>query len=80
MTDLTTRSRRWSCHPGMTYLDLGKEHRTVATAQQTPFDEVAAVALDGVEASWLDDAAKRAIRAKFETTLAARRQSVGASA
>ena len=49
--------------PGMTDLDLGKEYRSVATAQGMPFEEVAAVALDGIEASWLDDGDKRAMRA-----------------
>ena len=56
--------------PGMTDLDLGKEYRTVAEAQRLTFEEVAAVALDGVEASWLDDTDKRELRASFEATLA----------
>jgi adenosine deaminase len=56
--------------PGMTDLDLGKEYRTVAAAQGLSFDEIAAVALDGVEACWLDEADKRALRAEFEATLA----------
>ena len=59
--------------PGMTDLDLGKEYRTVAAAQRLSFDEVAAVALDGVEACWLDDAEKKALRADFEARLAALR-------
>ena len=66
--------------PGMTDLDLGKEYRTVAAAQRMSFDEIAAVALDGVEASWLDDAAKRAMRADFEATLAGLRPDTGAPA
>jgi adenosine deaminase len=56
--------------PGMTDLDLGVEYRTVAAAQGFDFDDVAAVALDGIEASWLDDADRRTLRAEFETTLA----------
>jgi adenosine deaminase len=56
--------------PGMTDLDLGKEYRTVAAAQRLTFDEIAAVALDGVAASWLDDGDKRAMRSDFEATLA----------
>jgi adenine deaminase len=64
--------------PGMTDLDLGKEYRTVAAAQRMSFDEIAAVALDGVAASWLDDAAKRAMRADFEATLAGLRPEYGA--
>jgi adenosine deaminase len=59
--------------PGMTDLDLGKEYRTVATAQRLSFDEVAAVALDGVEACWLGEADKRSMRAEFEASLAALR-------
>src|SRR6185437_17043522 len=52
--------------PGMTDLDLGKEYRTVAAAQRLSFDEVAAVAIDGVEASWLEGPEKAALRAEFE--------------
>jgi adenosine deaminase len=59
--------------PGMKDLDLGKEYRSVATAQGMTFDEIAAVALDGLEASWLDDTDKRAMRAAFETALASLR-------
>jgi adenosine deaminase len=59
--------------PAMTDLDLGKEYRTVAGALGMPFDEVAAVALDGVEASWLPDGEKRAMRSSFENELAALR-------
>src|SRR4029079_16002530 len=56
--------------PGMTDLDLGKEYRTVAAAQHVSFDEIAAVALDGVEASWLEDADKAALGTDFEARLA----------
>jgi adenosine deaminase len=56
--------------PGMTDLDLGVEYRTVAAAQHLSFDELAAVALDGVEASWLVDADKGTLRAEFEKRLA----------
>jgi adenosine deaminase len=56
--------------PGMTDLDLGKEYRTVATALALSFDEVAATALDGVEASWLADGEKRTLRDAFEKRLA----------
>jgi adenosine deaminase len=66
--------------PGMTDLDLGKEYRTVATALGLSFEEIAAVALDGIEASWLDDDAKRAMRADFESTLVGLRPAADASA
>jgi adenosine deaminase len=56
--------------PGMTNLDLGVEYRTVAAAQNLSFDELSAIALDGVEASWLDGVDKRELRAEFEARLA----------
>lgn len=56
--------------PGMTDLDLGKEYRTVAEAQGLSFDAIAAVALDGVEACWLDGPDKAALRVEFEARLA----------
>ena len=62
--------------PGMTDLDLGKEYRTVAAAQRLTFDEIAAVALDGVEACWLEGADKAALRAEFEARLAELRPDV----
>ena len=56
--------------PGMTDLDLGKEYRTLAAAQDLSFDEVAAAALDGVEACWLEGDEKAALHAEFEARLA----------
>jgi adenosine deaminase len=56
--------------PAMTDLDLGKEYRSVAEALEMSFGDMAQVALDGVEASWLDVADKRALRADFERELA----------
>jgi len=55
--------------PAMTDLDLGKEYRTVAEAQALDFDDLAAVALDGIEASWLDDVDGRALRMEFSQAL-----------
>ncbi len=55
--------------PGMTDLDLGKEYRTVASALDLGFDAIAAVALDGVEASWLDESEKRTMRAEFAAAI-----------
>jgi len=63
--------------PAMTDLDLGKEYRTVAAAQQMSFDEMARVALDGVEATWLDAAEKRSLRSSFERELDAMRVDQG---
>jgi adenosine deaminase len=56
--------------PAMTDLDLGREYRSVAEALQMPWEEVVAVALDGVEASWLSDGEKRGLRASFEREIA----------
>ncbi len=52
--------------PAMTGLDLGKEYRSVAEALDLSFEDMAAVALDGVEATWLDDDEKRGLRQVFE--------------
>ncbi|HEX2194660.1 MAG TPA: adenosine deaminase [Candidatus Limnocylindria bacterium] len=57
--------------PAMTDLDLGKEYRSVAEALHMPWREVTAVALDGVEASWLDEDEKRRVRGEFEAEIAA---------
>lgn len=56
--------------PAMTDLDLGKEYRSVASALGMSWDEVCAVALDGVEASWLDDGEKAHLRSEFEAAIA----------
>jgi adenine deaminase len=56
--------------PGMTDLDLGKEYRTVAAAQGLTFDQLAAIALDGVEACWLEGSDKAGLRSAFEARLA----------
>jgi adenosine deaminase len=50
----------------MADLDLGKEYRSVAEALDLSFEDMAAVALDGVEATWLDDGEKRTLRTEFE--------------
>ena len=57
--------------PGMTDLDLGREYRSVAAALDMPWSEMCAVALDGIEASWLDEGDKRSMRAAFEREIAA---------
>jgi adenosine deaminase len=55
--------------PAMTELDLGTEYRAVAAALGMDLEALAAVALDGVEASWLDEGDKRALRVTFEAAL-----------
>jgi adenosine deaminase len=57
--------------PAMTDLDLGREYRSVAEAQGMSWDEMVAVSLDGIEASWLDVGEKRTLRAAFEREIAA---------
>jgi adenosine deaminase len=57
--------------PAMTDLDLGREYRSVAAALGMGWDEMIAVAIDGVAATWLDDGEKRALRADFEREIAA---------
>jgi adenosine deaminase len=56
--------------PAMTDLDLGREYRSVAQALDLDFDAMAAVSLDGIAASWLDQADARAMRTDFERTIA----------
>jgi adenosine deaminase len=56
--------------PAMTDLDLGREYRSVAAALEMPWEETCAVALDGVEAAWLDPGEKAALRAAFEAEIA----------
>lgn len=55
--------------PAMTDLDLGKEYRSVAAAQGFDFDDLAAVALDSIEASWLDDVDRRFLHGEFSQAL-----------
>lgn len=57
--------------PAMTDLDLGKEYRSVAAALEMSWEETCAVALDGIEATWLDDGEQRALRRSFEAAIAA---------
>ena len=56
--------------PAMTDLDLGKEYRSVAAALEMPWGEVCAVALDGIEATWLDEGEKRDLRHSFVRAIA----------
>jgi len=56
--------------PAMTDLDLGKEYRSVAGALDLDLDTMAAVALDGIEASWLDEGDRRTLRSSFEAEIA----------
>jgi adenine deaminase len=57
--------------PAMTDLDLGREYRSVARELHMSWDEMVAVALDGVEATWLDPSEKRRMREEFAREIAA---------
>jgi adenosine deaminase len=50
--------------PALTDLDLGREYHSVAEAFGYGFEDMARIALDGVEASWLDGDDKRALAAR----------------
>jgi adenosine deaminase len=52
--------------PALTDLDLGQEYRSVMDAFGYGWPDMVAIALDGVEASWLDDDAKRELRGRIE--------------
>ena len=56
--------------PAMTDLDLGTEYRAVADAMGYTFEEMCAIAIEGIEATWLGDEEQRALRASFEREIA----------
>ena len=57
--------------PALTGLDLGYEYRSVAAAFGYGWDEMVAIALDGVEASWLDEVDKVPLRQRIQGAAAA---------
>jgi adenosine deaminase len=57
--------------PAMTDLDLGTEYRNVAAAMGYAFDDMCAIAVEGVDATWLDDSEKRTLRTSFEREIVA---------
>jgi len=52
--------------PALTDLDLGQEYRSVMAAFGYTFQDMVQIALDGVEATWLDDADKLALSRHVE--------------
>jgi adenosine deaminase len=56
--------------PALTDLDLGREYAAVADAYHWSFDEMVAVAHDGVDATWLDDDAKRTLHVEIDARAA----------
>jgi adenosine deaminase len=57
--------------PAMTGGDLGSEYRAVAEALEFSFEEMCQIAVEGIEATWLDDGERRALRTSFEREIAA---------
>jgi adenosine deaminase len=51
--------------PALTDLDLGYEYRSAMQAFGYDWDEMVAIAVDGVEASWLDETDKAALRQRI---------------
>ena len=56
--------------PALTDLDLAREYATCAAAWNWDFDQMVGIALDGVEATWLDDSDKRALSARIRAEAA----------
>jgi adenosine deaminase len=57
--------------PALSDLDLGIEVPLVAAAFGWGWDDMVAIALDGVEACWLDETDKAALRAKINAAATA---------
>jgi adenosine deaminase len=57
--------------PALTDLDLGYEYRSVAEAFGYGWDDMVAIALDGIEACWLDEADKTALRQRVRSVVVA---------
>jgi adenosine deaminase len=56
--------------PAMTGADLGSEYRGVAEALGYGFEEMCRIAVEGVEATWLDEGERGDLRRSFEETIA----------
>jgi adenosine deaminase len=52
--------------PALTDMDLGREYQSCMEAFDYRWPDMVEIALDGVEATWLDDAGKRALRQRIE--------------
>jgi adenosine deaminase len=57
--------------PALIDLDLGTEYRSVADAFGWGWQEMVAISLDGVEACWLDDTGKAAVRRRITSAATA---------
>jgi adenosine deaminase len=52
--------------PALTDLDLGREYHSCMEAFDYRWEDMVAIALDGVEATWLDETEKRELRVRVE--------------
>jgi adenosine deaminase len=52
--------------PALTDLDLGREYRSCMKAFGYQWADMVEIALDGVEATWLDESDKRDVRERVE--------------
>jgi adenosine deaminase len=52
--------------PALTDLDLGREYHSCMEAFDYRWEDMVAIALDGVEATWLDETDKRELRVRVE--------------
>jgi adenine deaminase len=52
--------------PALTDLDLGREYHSAMRAFDYSWDDMVQISLDGVEATWLDESAKRELTAKVQ--------------
>jgi adenosine deaminase len=52
--------------PALTDLDLGREYQSCMEAFDYRWPDMVEIALDGVEASWLDDSGKAELRGRIE--------------
>lgn len=57
--------------PAMTNADLGTEYRELAAAQGLSFADMCEVAVESIEATWLDEPDRRRLREAFEGEIAA---------
>jgi adenosine deaminase len=57
--------------PALTDLDLGREYHSAMLAFDYTWDDMVQISLDGVEATWLDETAKRELTARVQREAAA---------
>ena len=57
--------------PALSDLDLGIEYRSVAAAFGWGWDDMVAIAFDGVEACWLDETDKAVLRSNIKAAATA---------